>query len=442
MKIKLRIDSDSARRRSKLEPPYDAGDCGYYALCVGLLHLGMQAKTNIELAALINQSAVLKTIFTNMPQVNKVMGSDNVSTLENVLEKLGEPGWDSLTLKEVLTEFSNGVRRALVESDWGTEYFKTMLKEGAWVIDNQKWMDLPPFRRLNVKILDRMAELANGKNVSPEQAGELRFQATLEIFKGLSDSVLEDMAKAVVQKYYGPGSEKAWLDAEFLKYFSEQMFPMAENLFFDPSKIEITSTGPSSTHWYIDVPKDTTTDSLLKLVNSGSSKYLIELEVYRVKEKGLNDLSALKHEHYDLLKVQKKLIAKFKETASGLYAKHLDSSFSEDVLFGLSALSLFDKEPPSQETIDEVLMPIISIDDKSFPEFTELSMTRKSIVDINEKINKVEKELELKKQKASVSSLIHSDLSFKGAKKSTVGGKMEKIEEHGTSIKSDKGFPT
>lgn len=46
----LRRSLHSSLKRSKLETPYDAGDCGYYALCVGLLYLGMQAKSEPELA--------------------------------------------------------------------------------------------------------------------------------------------------------------------------------------------------------------------------------------------------------------------------------------------------------------------------------------------------------------------------------------------------------
>ncbi|WP_454784570.1 hypothetical protein [Legionella sp. WA2024007413] len=442
MKSKMSVaKGDSVQKRSKLEPPYDAGDCGYYALCVGLLHLGMQAKSNGVLAAEINKSKILSTIFTNMPQVNRILGSNNVQTLEHVLEALSAPGWDSLSLRELLSEFSNGIRRSMVESDWGTDFFKAMLKEGAWVIDNQKWMDLPSFKRLNGKILDRMEELANGKKVDAEQAGELRFQATLEIFKNLNESVLEDMAKAVIRKYYGPGSEKAWLDADFLKYCSKQMFPDADNLFFDPRKIEITSIGPSSTHWYIDVPKDQITDSLLTSVNSGSSKWLKEIEVYRVKEKGEQDISSLIREHHELLKAQKKAISEFKVTASGLYVKHLDSSFSEDLKFDLSVLSCFDKDPPDQETIDKVLLIIISHDDTSFPAYTELSMARKSIVELNQKISKVEKELELKKDKTSATSLISAGMSFRGHRKTSTHDTSEELEGR-EKRPNNKGLPT
>ncbi|KTD20621.1 hypothetical protein Llan_1772, partial [Legionella lansingensis] len=57
MKSKIDITKEAPIiKRSRLEPPYDAGDCGYYAVCVGVLHLGMQAKTDEKLAATINNS--------------------------------------------------------------------------------------------------------------------------------------------------------------------------------------------------------------------------------------------------------------------------------------------------------------------------------------------------------------------------------------------------
>ncbi|KTD22830.1 hypothetical protein [Legionella lansingensis] len=402
----------SVIKRSKLEPPYDAGDCGYYAVCVGLLHLGMQAKTDEKLAATINNSQMLSTVFSHMPKISRITGANNVQTLENILTELNATGWDSLSFKEILSEFSDGIRSSLVASDWGVNYFKAILREGAWVLDHQKWMDLPPFKRLNGKILDRMVELANGKDVDIDKAGELRFQATLEIFKELEDTALKSMATAVITKHYGPRSAKAWVDDEFLRYFSKLLFPNAENVFFDPKGIEITSKGPSTSHWYIDVPKNDTTDSLLKTVNSGSSKDLKEIEVYRVKDKHSDNLSTLIKEHEELLKAQQQLITTFKDAASGLYAKYLDSSLAE----GLSALSYFDKEPPTQETIDNALIPIIAADETSTKVYTELSMTRKSIADMNEKIKKVEKELELRKDKTSISSLISSGLSLQTSK--------------------------
>ncbi|WP_131796123.1 hypothetical protein, partial [Legionella lansingensis] len=372
----------------------------------------MQAKTDEKLAATINNSQMLSTVFSHMPKISRITGANNVQTLENILTELNATGWDSLSFKEILSEFSDGIRSSLVASDWGVNYFKAILREGAWVLDHQKWMDLPPFKRLNGKILDRMVELANGKDVDIDKAGELRFQATLEIFKELEDTALESMATAVITKHYGPRSAKAWVDDEFLRYFSKLLFPNAENVFFDPKGIEITSKGPSTSHWYIDVPKNDTTDSLLKTVNSGSSKDLKEIEVYRVKDKHSDNLSTLIKEHEELLKAQQQLITTFKDAASGLYAKYLDSSLAE----GLSALSYFDKEPPTQETIDNALIPIIAADETSTKVYTELSMTRKSIADMNEKIKKVEKELELRKDKTSISSLISSGLSLQTSK--------------------------
>ncbi|SNV49651.1 Uncharacterised protein [Legionella lansingensis] len=413
MKSKIDITKEAPIiKRSRLEPPYDAGDCGYYAVCVGVLHLGMQAKTDEKLAATINNSQMLSTVFSHMPKISRITGANNVQTLENILTELNATGWDSLSFKEILSEFSDGIRSSLVASDWGVNYFKAILREGAWVLDHQKWMDLPPFKRLNGKILDRMVELANGKDVDIDKAGELRFQATLEIFKELEDTALKSMATAVITKHYGPRSAKAWVDDEFLRYFSKLLFPNAENVFFDPKGIEITSKGPSTSHWYIDVPKNDTTDSLLKTVNSGSSKDLKEIEVYRVKDKHSDNLSTLIKEHEELLKAQQQLITTFKDAASGLYAKYLDSSLAE----GLSALSYFDKEPPTQETIDNALIPIIAADETSTKVYTELSMTRKSIADMNEKIKKVEKELELRKDKTSISSLISSGLSLQTSK--------------------------
>ncbi|MCE0721739.1 hypothetical protein [Legionella resiliens] len=428
-------------KRSKLEPPYDAGDCGYYAVCVCLLYLGMQAKTDKALAATINNSKVLTTIFSHMPLLSRMTGSNNMETIENIFIGLNASGWDRISFREVLNEFSNGIRRSLVTSDWGLDYFNKTIHEGAWVFDNQKWMDLPPFKRLNEKILDKMLMLSNGKDVTADEAGALRFQATVEIFKELNEETLKSMSKAVIEKYYGPGSEKAWLDAEFLKYFSKQLFPGSDNLFFDPKRIQITSDGPSQIHWYVDVPNGEISDSLLKTVNSGPSKDLKEIEVYRVKDSNLDDLSPLIQEHEDLLKAQQQLIMKFKEIASGLYAKYLDSSFPEEVLIGLSGLSCFEKEPPLQATIDEVLMPIVAASEDNLSDYTNLCMTQKSIVALNEKIKKVEKEIESRKDKISTSSLISSSLSFQSSKeKPATHDKSEVLDDF--EMNKNKSLPT
>ncbi|HAT8180710.1 TPA: hypothetical protein JA361_14970 [Legionella pneumophila] len=420
MKGETRVIKEASRRkRSKLETPYDSGDCGYYAICVGLLHLGIQARKNKALVETINKSEVLSTIFSQMQQIKKLIGPDNMRTLENILIEFNDSGWDTLSFKEVLTDFSNGIRSSLMTSDWGLNYFKTMIRVGSWVLDHQKWMDLAPFKCVNDKILDKMIEFADGNNVSIEQAGELRFQATLEIFKELDESTIEGMAIAVIKKYYGTGSEKAWLDDEFLKYFSQQLFPDAENLLFDPTGIEITSNGPSQIHWYVDVPKDDITDSLLRIVNSGSSKDLKEIDVYRVQNTNVDDISSLNKEHKDLLKAQKKLIAKFKAKAFDIYTKYIES-LSEDLLVGLFDLACFDKKPPTQVVLDEVLIPIIDADETSLADYTELTMILKMIENMSEKIKKVEKELESKKDQTSVTSLISSGLSFDVSKDKSI----------------------
>lgn len=215
----------TAIKRSKLEPPYDAGDCGYYALCVGLLYLAMQAKTDPELAVKINNSEALSNLLSTMPMLSRLVAVDNLQRIDKILTELSSTSWDKISFKELLNEFSNGIRSALATSEWGLDYFKTILREGGWILDHQKWMNLPAFKRLDSKILDEMEVLAQDGIVSIEKAGELRFQATLKIFNALPDKMLEDLAKNVVRKYYGPGSEKAWLDSEFLKYLSQQLIP-------------------------------------------------------------------------------------------------------------------------------------------------------------------------------------------------------------------------
>ncbi|KTC91181.1 hypothetical protein OQJ18_13925 [Fluoribacter dumoffii] len=422
------------RKRSKLEPPFDAGDCGYYAFCVGLLHLGMQAKQDPAVAETLNSSKPLSELFSNMRMLNRFTGSDNVQTINNIVTELGSSSWDRLSFREVLADFSDGMRVSLLTSDLGVDYFKNMIKEGAWVIDNQKWMDLPQFKKLNRKILDRMQELAVGTDVSIERAGELRFQATLEIFKNLSEEVLEDMAKEVIKKYYGPGSKKAWLDADFLKNCSRQLFPKADNLFFDPQGIEITSKGPTDSHWYIDVPKNQTTDSLLSSVNAGASKDLKEIEVYRVKDAKADPLSALLKEQKDLLQAKNKALREFKEMTSGLFAKYIDKSFSEV----LSDLCCFESEPPDQESLDTALLPLYAEGRIVMQEYTELTVARKAIEMINEKLKSVEKELESKKDKASVSSLITGGLSFQQSKEKQ--NPDDKPQLDGNNALDQKGF--
>lgn len=398
-------------KRSKLETPYDAGDCGYYTLCVGLLYLAMQAKTDPELAVTISNSDALSNLLSTMPMLSGLIDVDNLQRIDKILTELSSSNWDKISFKELLNEFSNGVRSILATSEWGLSYFKTILKEGGWILDNQKWMSLPTFKRLESKILGEMEVLAQDQLVGIEEAGALRFQATLKIFNELPDKILEDMARNVAQRYYGPGSEKAWLDSEFLKYLSQQLIPSPENLFFNPNGVEINSNGPSTTHWYIDVPENQITDSLLNIANAGHSKDLKKIEVYTVRNITTDGMASLIQQQEELLQRQVQLTGDFEKLILTLqdhmYATSIDSSvFPEEYLAKVSKL-----EPTAnQAAIDEALIPIIAIDESYISEYQELSVVKNHIADINEKIKRNRQTIESRIDTISGQLLIKSGL--------------------------------
>lgn len=189
------------------------------------------------------------------------------------------------------------------------------------------------------------------------------------------------------------------------------MIPCPENLFFNPKGIEITSIGPSTTHWYIDVPENQITDSLLDIVNAGHSKDLKKIEIYTIRNTILDGMAALTQEQEELLQRQQRLIEDFKKLTLTLqdhmYATSIDSRvFPEEFFAKVSKLA----HTPDQLAIDEALIPIIVIDESYMDEYQELSIAEKYIANINGKIKQNRQKIELKRDKISGESLISSSL--------------------------------
>lgn len=415
--IERKEEKSKWQKRIKVEPPYDAGDCGYYALMTGILYLAILSDNDPELKAVLNSSKLLTEILLKMGEQRSLSSLiiDTNSNLENLKQLIhsmeNDNFFEAITFKEILTGFSNAIRESIHESPWGREYFAAVIRSGTWTLDNQSWNKLPPFQKIESKILSRMDKLAEGKTISIEEAGELRFRATLKVCEGLSDEQLDEMAKAVIKTYYASGSGKAWLGREFLDYFSRTMFPETDKLLFDPSGVEITSEGPSSTHWYVDLPLNEASEKLLQAANHGHSKDLKNLGTFTVSSKKSEDLSVKLENWQDLKNNREKQIDEFKklvgELRDHMVAKNLESPvFSESMIENLSFLMMFEEQPPEGKTIDEAILPIVEKDESVLGNYyTPLIMLGTSIRASNEAIDSLQKEIRRMKEKNSISSI-------------------------------------
>lgn len=384
MKYKHEIKNQS--KRIKLEPPYNAGDCGYYALFTGILYLALRCDEDSAIKKTLDDSLALSEILKSM-RSNACLSHSNVMILKQMLDSMASADWDRISYDELLGDFSNALRNALMSSSWGRGYFKTVIQEGAWSFDHDNWIKLPSFKRLEIQIFDRMLEIMGDRIIGAEAAGEIRFKATLEICKKLKDNELEKMAEEVVKQHYGPGSKKVWVGRDFLEFLCQSLFS-SSTLLFDEKGVEISSKGTSDCHWYLDLPDDQAASVLVDAANKGYMKNLRVIERFVSVDKSIATPKQKKEALNELVKVCQSNIAEFKETLNTTQLQF--NQVSEFV----TALGYFDKEPPDEATISLAILPFLAIEDSIMPYYTRLVVLSKAIRQSQTKIEQLQEEIE------------------------------------------------
>ncbi|MFC7780235.1 hypothetical protein [Legionella taurinensis] len=413
--MQQKSEAKSQVKRIKLEPPFNAGDCGYYAFFTGILYLVLASQNEDSLEKTLNESLVLSDILQSM-DTNIFSSNENVNTLRKMLDSMASKDWDRISYNELLNDFSNALRNALMHSSWGRDYFTRVIQEGAWSVNHGDWNTLPSFKKLEHRVFDRMSEIAGYGAVEVEEAGEIRFKATLEVCQSLKDDELDKMAAEVVIYHYGPGSQKAWVDREFLEFLSQTLFA-SSTLLFNEKGVEITSKGTSDSHWYLDLPDDEESTLLLNTANKGYTRDLRVIERFIVRDKSVEMLHDKKETLKDLLKVQEKNLDEFKATLRTVQAQM--KSASEEV----SALGYFETEPPDEPTITAALLPFLADEESLLPGYTSLVVISKSISESQSKIESLKEEIKImKKTQASQTTRLTGFFATTSIKSDTLKG--------------------
>lgn len=324
---------------------------------------------------------------------NTSLSNSNAMILKQMLDSMASGNWDRISYPELLGDFSNALRDTLMNSSWGREYFKTVIQEGAWSVEHSNWSNLPSFKKLENRIFDRMLQIVDDRIVGPEEAGEIRFKATLEICKALRDNELEKMAEEVVKQHYGPGSQKVWVGRDFLEFLCQTLFSSSA-LLFDKKGVEISSKGTSDCHWYLDLPDDKAATALIDAANKGHMKDLRVIDrfitvdksaTFKEKKEALNELD----------QVCQSNIAEFKET---LQIVQLQIKPGNELV---TALSYFDKEPPDEPTISTAILPFLAEEDGLMTHYTQLVLLSKAIHQSQTKIAQLQEDIEVMKTQSS-----------------------------------------
>ncbi|MDX1836233.1 hypothetical protein DIZ81_02620 [Legionella taurinensis] len=413
--MQQKSEAKSQVKRIKLEPPFNAGDCGYYAFFTGILYLVLASQNEDSLEKTLNESLVLSDILQSM-ETNIFSSNENVNTLRKMLDAMASKDWDRISYNELLNDFSNALRNALMHSSWGRDYFTRVIQEGAWSVNHGDWNTLPSFKKLEHRVFDRMSEIAGNRAVGVEEAGEIRFKATLEVCQSLKENELEKMADEVIKCHYGPGSKKAWVDRGFLEFLCQTLFA-SSTLLFNEKGVEITSKGTSDSHWYLDLPDDEESTLLLNTANKGYTRDLRVIERFIVRDKSVEMLHDKKETLKDLLKVQEKNLDEFKATLRTVQAQM--KSASEEVL----ALGYFETEPPDEPTITAALLPFLADEESLLPGYTSLVVISKSISESQSKIESLKEEIKImKKTQASQTTRLTGFFATTSIKSDTLKG--------------------
>ncbi|QRN04999.1 hypothetical protein GH742_14620 [Legionella sp. MW5194] len=391
--MQQKSETQSEVRRIKLEPPFNAGDCGYYAFFTGILYLALASQNEDSLEKTLNNSQALSDLLETMKS-NTSSSSENVVILRQILDSMASADWDRISYTELLSDFSNAVRHTLMYSLWGRDYFKNVIQEGAWSFDHSDWNKLPSFKKLENRIFDRMSEIAGNRAVDLEEAGEIRFKATIEVCQKLKDNELEKMAEEVVRGHYGPGSRKVWVGREFLEFLCQTLFS-STTLLFDGKGVEITSKGTSDCHWYLDLPDDEATGTLLNAANKGHMKDLRVIDRFIVKNKAETTLNDKKETLKDLLSLRQNKLAEFTEALQTVQS-HIKSANE-----AVTALGFFETDPPDEPTITAALLPFLAEQESLMPNYTRLVALSSSISLTQNKIAGLKEEIRVIQEQAS-----------------------------------------
>ncbi|KTC94641.1 hypothetical protein [Legionella erythra] len=391
--MQTKSEDKSSIKRIKLEPPYNAGDCGYYALFTGILYLALRSEKDNGIKKTLDDSHALSEILEIM-RSNTSLSNSNTTILKQMLDSLASGEWDKISYSELLDDFSNALRNRLMNSSWGRGYFKTVIQEGAWSFDHSSWSELPSFKKLENRIFDRMLEIVGNSIVEAEEAGEIRFRATLEVCKKLNENELEKMAEEVVKQHYGPGSQKVWVSRDFLEFLCQTLFS-STTLLFDEKGVEISSKGVSECHWYLDLPDDQPATALIDVANKGYMKDLRVIDRFVIVNKPIANLNEKKEALKELDQVCQSNIAEFKET---LQIVQLQIKPGNELV---TALGYFDKEPPDEPTISTAILPFLAEEDSLMTHYTQLVLLSKAIHQSQTKIAQLQEDIKVMKTQSS-----------------------------------------
>lgn len=385
-------------KRIKLEPPFNAGDCGYYALFTGILYLALVSQNEDNLSKTLDESRALSDILEAMDNHFTLAGS-NVECLRKMIAAMNSEDWDKLSYQELLMNFSNAMRYVLAHCSWSGEFFKAVIREGAWSFDYSGWNKLPSFKRLENRIFDRMSEMVDGYTVDVEKAGEVRFNATLEVCKNLRDDLLEQLAREVIQHHYGPNSQKAWISREFLEFLCHQFFA-SSTLLFNEQGVEITSKGVSDSHWYIDLPDDQAASTLIEAANKGYMKNLRIVERFIIRDNAPLTLEGKQNILQDLLTVRRNTIEEFKTIMGTIQSQR--KPLSDDV----TALAFFEIHLPDEQTITHAFLPLLAKNDKWMTQYSRLVILSKTAMQNESKITQLKQEIAAMKEMQTSNSVV------------------------------------
>lgn len=262
----------------KLSPVQNTGDCGYHVVIIGLFYLALKATDDEKIASMINSSKIISDLLAAQPiSLKKYLEKPfktNQECLMSYLESMATTSLPKISFNEILLNFTLQLKELNCSSDWLQSRVQSAIKSGLWMESNREWEKLFSFQNIMKKIqlkadeLYRKATVDNNGEFNDDLSSQILFQAQIEACEALTQEELAKPAQEVITHFYTVDAPKVWVDSDFLKCIVKELLGTSYPM-FDKTSMQITSEGPSSDHWYIELLNDKYMQKFISIYKTG-----------------------------------------------------------------------------------------------------------------------------------------------------------------------------